>query len=424
MPKHSTSSSTATAATQRSSDRDAIRRLSEERRVELMHAVRDGRVTVDSATQEIYASSSSSSSPHLRQRVDLDELQHMGDWAQLDTFEWDATDITLSTDEGLRWLQSLGIVSHKYRVEDLSATQKDAVNRLLTKLHQKHQPFADPSLTAVAIEKDETIKENVQEVMNLLPPKDHQRQHEEQARSSDSDSHEGDGAFSDTQHSPRRPKHKVTPQKIADVTQRLSMAWAHALESKRANKQLEKETATLLLMSRARLQAEIIALRRENEALRAQVEPSQVMQALQAEKALTAELQELLDQRDSEIMYLSHELSLKNDELAVLRSARDLSSSWYDSRRSSRRPSAQTSMISGPVSRNATPEKRQSGHHALLSRRERLDDLLDKHGVPRTGRRDMWAGATKAAEKEKAREERHRRLEVNNGSPLPSQFVI
>lgn len=54
---------------------------------------------------------STGSSPRPRKRAELDELQDLGDWANIDTFEWDETDVTLSTAEGLRWLQSIGIVS-------------------------------------------------------------------------------------------------------------------------------------------------------------------------------------------------------------------------------------------------------------------------------------------------------------------------
>lgn len=84
------------------------------------------------------------------------------------------------------------------------------------------------------------------------------------------------------------------------------------------NRQLELETSALLLMSRARLQAEIIvspsafccgvlktnfknnnsplqsttqSLRREAAALRATIEPGATLSALAAEKKLTAELQ-------------------------------------------------------------------------------------------------------------------------------------
>lgn len=32
--------------------------------------------------------------------------------SQDDAFEWDQTDITLSTDQGLRWLQGIGIIPH------------------------------------------------------------------------------------------------------------------------------------------------------------------------------------------------------------------------------------------------------------------------------------------------------------------------
>jgi hypothetical protein len=35
--------------------------------------------------------------------------------AQDDAFEWDQTDITLSTDQGLKWLQGIGIIPHHVR---------------------------------------------------------------------------------------------------------------------------------------------------------------------------------------------------------------------------------------------------------------------------------------------------------------------
>lgn len=153
---------------------------------------------------------STGSSPRPRKRAELDELQDLGDWANIDTFEWDETDVTLSTAEGLRWLQSIGIVSRdvslvsahlliskctialylslslcafssfvckcggcpnnalppqslttaalgcwQFQPEDLSAPQRNAVDRLLVKLHERHGSVGaadDPKLTADALQ--------------------------------------------------------------------------------------------------------------------------------------------------------------------------------------------------------------------------------------------------------------------------------
>ena len=203
--------------------------------------------------------SSTGSSPRPRKRAELDELQDLGDWANIDTFEWDETDVTLSTAEGLRWLQSIGIVSRDFQPEDLSAPQRNAVDRLLVKLHERHGSVGaadDPKLTADALQKDEAIKENVQEVITLLghgekKKKKTQEQEQEQTEA------EGQNSAAPAQSS-RRPDYAVSLEHISEVTERLNVAWQHALQAKRENKVLERETSQLLLMSRARLQAEII----------------------------------------------------------------------------------------------------------------------------------------------------------------------
>eukprot|EP00043_Microstomoeca_roanoka_P027602 m.15118 g.15118 ORF g.15118 m.15118 type:complete len:398 (-) comp7787_c1_seq2:219-1412(-) len=362
---------------------------------------------------------------HQRQdpQDEFSDLQDMGDWAQIDSFEWDETDITLSTDEGLRWLQTLGIISDKYRAKDLSETQRKAVDNLLNKLKEKHQIQGQSGLTVQDIQKDESIKDDVQKVIALLPSEPEAEQGEATPET------EEDAAAPSANKTAAATKQKITAENISDVAGRLSLAWGHALEAKKANKQLEREMSELLLMSRARLQAEIISLRRENEALRKnKIEETEALRALAAEKQFTAELQEVLDHRDAEIMQLSHQLTLKNDELAVFRSTRDLSTSWRESRQMSlpptRRSSVQPATDNLQTASQEAAARKGSLHEALLSRRNRLDELLDRHGVPRDGRGDMWEGAKEAANTARSSTRRQERLEVRDGSPLASKFVI
>eukprot|EP01147_Barroeca_monosierra_P000597 gene597-3911_t len=350
--------------------------------------------------------------------ADIEELSTMGDWATSDSYEWDLTDITLSTDEGLRWLQSLGIVSEKYRVENLSVSQKAAVDRLMNKLKEKHRLSSQPELTPQHLE-DEFIKPDIQEVMTLFS----EEHTDVQKQSRDVGPARSEEVIQETS-SPR-----TTLTTISDAIQRLNIAWSHAIDAKTANKHLESEMTQLLLMSRARIQAEIIGLRRENKAMRQDISHSQATKALVAERAIIAQLQALLDQRDAEIMYMSHELKQKNNELAVLRSARDLSASWRENRQGSPSVSLLSTESRQPMSGDQqtlnTPASSPKQQVDFLNRRTYLDDLLDRHGVPRRGRREeLWQNAAETLTTEHSSAERHKRLEFHDGSRFSSEFAI
>eukprot|EP00049_Salpingoeca_infusionum_P006757 m.111088 g.111088 ORF g.111088 m.111088 type:complete len:596 (-) comp13427_c0_seq2:246-2033(-) len=357
---------------------EVLRRMSPSERELIMHAVRDDGMDLDQAMKyrpsaprrSGIASFLSRKAPSpqrpVRQQTTQAELEAMGDWAD-DNFEWDETDISLSTDEGLCWLQSLGIVSKEYRANDLNPQQKLAVENLMYKLQSKR---VDASAISSGEYVDSDIESEIQSVVSLLPPKntlDRKAQQkalqdlppephpELDAEEEDEEDLEPDRRSVTPVHSPKRsdkvpspvaiqteyqkPKAPgITAKQLASVAKRLNMAWEHAIDAKRANKNLFREMKALLLLSRTRLQAEVVSLRRENEALRKSIstrclpETRRVMHALSVEKELTHKLQGIIDDRDLKIGELTKMVHSQNEELAVLRTAKDITST-FESRR-------------------------------------------------------------------------------------------
>eukprot|EP00045_Choanoeca_perplexa_P003033 m.28329 g.28329 ORF g.28329 m.28329 type:complete len:616 (+) comp11827_c0_seq1:59-1906(+) len=271
--------------------------------------------------------------------------EQLGDWA-MDAFEWDDTDVTLSTTRGFAWLQSIGIVPHSYKVDDLNHEQKHAVDQILTKL-QQHK-IDETSLESNSHEVEAFLQEDIQKLMLLMPSYSRRNTLAPEpvapsvGRAWKSPRPSGAASRSKgkvvgfnaknlqrTETDETDQSKRVSPKEVTAITQRLAFAWVHGKRNLQFNQMLEQEMQQLLIMSRARLQAEIISLRRENHTLRQQqpVSDQQWQKSLTAEKAFTVKLQDICDERDRQVSALSTELRVANDELAVLRARRDVTPS-------------------------------------------------------------------------------------------------
>ncbi|EDQ85203.1 uncharacterized protein MONBRDRAFT_12123 [Monosiga brevicollis MX1] len=260
----------------------------------------------------------------------------LGDWAAA-AFEWDTTDVTLSTSRGLHWLQKLGVVSRHFRPEDLDSTQRRVIDDIMSKLHQNNIDESDierhgeerrPSgrldmAAAAAVAASSPVHTTsplrVGTSMSGLPSSQTGSfraatlstfQIEKQAYEDTIPITEG------------RARTRIEPSQVAAVTHRLARAWAVGATPLQINELLDREIQQLLLMSRARLQAEIVSLRHENRSMRhARTGQTELGRALAAEKSLTAKLQSICDERDQQVEALTRELRRANDELSVLRAA-------------------------------------------------------------------------------------------------------
>eukprot|EP00053_Salpingoeca_punica_P015967 m.148836 g.148836 ORF g.148836 m.148836 type:complete len:356 (-) comp16841_c0_seq1:1722-2789(-) len=252
-------------------------------------------------------------------------------------FEWDETDMHLSEEKGFEWLKNMKVIPSMYTYQTLSTAQQRLVSRLLKKM-EKHSANIDatqhtrddlPSLIP-DLQDSMEIGRLLEEVSLLFPVKAQGSMTKVNSKENVS-ANGSKTALALVQESLEKCMDRAIPEgedvtQMNDLTQRLANAWTHEKDRVLQNRRLELEMSSIILMSRARLQAELTSLRSENEALRRDQEGDVAFfQALAAEKALTSALQETLNNREARLTEMAIELQRKNDEIARLRSERDKS---------------------------------------------------------------------------------------------------